>query len=158
MGIESLNFLPILRVEGMLMAPYRLLWSGHDARQFQGDYIHQAPEPLHPTVPSWSFEAWGMDVLGSHQTSLSPLRCATSRCRPSFVASLSSALPRTDLPPQLLLPSFTYCLRKEQATLRHLPPCIVALLFARCLGAPLITHITRQPNLFIHYSNVIPCL
>lgn len=35
-----------------------------DACQFHGDYIHQAPEPLHPTVPSWSFEAWGMDVIG----------------------------------------------------------------------------------------------
>lgn len=30
MGIESFNFFPLLRVEGMLMAPYRLLWSGHD--------------------------------------------------------------------------------------------------------------------------------
>lgn len=29
MGIESFNFFPLLRVEGMLMAPYRLLWSGH---------------------------------------------------------------------------------------------------------------------------------
>lgn len=35
------------------------------ALQFHGDYIHQAPEPLHPTVPSWSFEAWEMDVIGS---------------------------------------------------------------------------------------------
>lgn len=78
-----------------------------DARQFHGDYIHPAPEPLHPTVPSWSFEAWEMDVIGSNQTSLYPLRCATSRCLPSFVASLSSALPRTDLPPLLLLPSLT---------------------------------------------------
>lgn len=78
-----------------------------DARQFHGDYIHQALEPLHPTVPSWSFEAWGMDVIGSHQTSLSPLRCTISRCLPSFVAALSSALPRTDLLPQLLLPSLT---------------------------------------------------
>lgn len=33
------------------------------ARQFHGDYIHQALELLHPTVPSWSFEACGMAYL-----------------------------------------------------------------------------------------------
>ncbi|KAG9442391.1 hypothetical protein H6P81_018245 [Aristolochia fimbriata] len=32
--------------------------------QLHADYIHQAPEPLHPTVASWPFEAWGMDIIG----------------------------------------------------------------------------------------------
>ncbi|KAG9450484.1 hypothetical protein H6P81_010449 [Aristolochia fimbriata] len=32
--------------------------------QFHADYIHQPPEPLHPTVASWPFEAWGMDIIG----------------------------------------------------------------------------------------------
>ncbi|KAG9446524.1 hypothetical protein H6P81_012652 [Aristolochia fimbriata] len=32
--------------------------------QLHADYIHQAPEPLHPTVASWPFEGWGMDIIG----------------------------------------------------------------------------------------------
>ncbi|KAG9458214.1 hypothetical protein H6P81_002722 [Aristolochia fimbriata] len=32
--------------------------------QIHADYIHQAPEPLHPTVASWPLEAWGMDIIG----------------------------------------------------------------------------------------------
>ncbi|KAG9453938.1 hypothetical protein H6P81_006842 [Aristolochia fimbriata] len=32
--------------------------------QLHADYIHQAPKPLHPTVTSWPFEAWGMDIIG----------------------------------------------------------------------------------------------
>ncbi|KAL0283053.1 UNVERIFIED_CONTAM: hypothetical protein Sangu_2914900 [Sesamum angustifolium] len=34
------------------------------ACQFQANLIHQPPEPLHPTVVSWSFDAWGLDVVG----------------------------------------------------------------------------------------------
>ncbi|KAL0449372.1 UNVERIFIED_CONTAM: hypothetical protein Slati_1493600 [Sesamum latifolium] len=26
--------------------------------------IHHPPEPLHPTVASWPFDAWGLDVVG----------------------------------------------------------------------------------------------
>ncbi|KAL4184928.1 hypothetical protein AMTRI_Chr10g3520 [Amborella trichopoda] len=26
--------------------------------------IHQHPEPLHPTVASWPFSQWGMDIIG----------------------------------------------------------------------------------------------
>ncbi|KAL4183144.1 hypothetical protein AMTRI_Chr11g96660 [Amborella trichopoda] len=32
---------------------------------------HQPPEPLHPTVASWPFSQWGMDIVGpidSHST------------------------------------------------------------------------------------------
>ncbi|KAG9454425.1 hypothetical protein H6P81_007329 [Aristolochia fimbriata] len=32
--------------------------------QLHADYIHQPPEPLHPTIASWPFEAWGMDIIG----------------------------------------------------------------------------------------------
>ncbi|KAG9447246.1 hypothetical protein H6P81_013374 [Aristolochia fimbriata] len=32
--------------------------------QFHANYIHQPLEPLHPTVASWSFEAWGVDIIG----------------------------------------------------------------------------------------------
>ncbi|KAL0342488.1 UNVERIFIED_CONTAM: hypothetical protein Scaly_1911400 [Sesamum calycinum] len=34
------------------------------ACQFHANLIHQPPEPLHPTVASWSFDAWGLDVVG----------------------------------------------------------------------------------------------
>ncbi|XP_074314436.1 uncharacterized protein LOC141649650 [Silene latifolia] len=32
--------------------------------QFYANFIHQPPEPLHPTVSSWPFETWGLDVVG----------------------------------------------------------------------------------------------
>ncbi|KAL0286982.1 UNVERIFIED_CONTAM: hypothetical protein Sradi_7134700 [Sesamum radiatum] len=32
--------------------------------QFHANLIHQPPEPLHPTVASWPFDAWGLDVVG----------------------------------------------------------------------------------------------
>jgi len=34
------------------------------ACQIHANFIHQPPELLHPTVASWSFEAWGIDVVG----------------------------------------------------------------------------------------------
>jgi len=39
------------------------------ACQIHGDFVHQAPERLHPTAFSWPFKMWGMDVIGS----ISPL-------------------------------------------------------------------------------------
>ncbi|TYK23213.1 uncharacterized protein E5676_scaffold142G002450 [Cucumis melo var. makuwa] len=35
-----------------------------EACQYHGNFIHQPLEPLHPTVASWSFEAWGLDLVG----------------------------------------------------------------------------------------------
>ena len=32
--------------------------------QFHANIIRQPPEPLHPTVASWPFDAWGLDVVG----------------------------------------------------------------------------------------------
>ncbi|KAL0461136.1 UNVERIFIED_CONTAM: hypothetical protein Slati_0001200 [Sesamum latifolium] len=32
--------------------------------QLHANFIHQPPEPLHPTVASWQFDAWGLDVVG----------------------------------------------------------------------------------------------
>ncbi|KAL0366241.1 UNVERIFIED_CONTAM: hypothetical protein Sradi_3514200 [Sesamum radiatum] len=32
--------------------------------QLHANFIHQPPEPLHPTVASWPFDAWGLDVVG----------------------------------------------------------------------------------------------
>ncbi|XP_068319505.1 uncharacterized protein [Pyrus communis] len=32
--------------------------------QFHSNFIHQQPEPLHHTVASWPFDAWGLDVVG----------------------------------------------------------------------------------------------
>jgi len=32
--------------------------------QIHGDFKHQPPVPLHPTIPSWPFDAWGIDVIG----------------------------------------------------------------------------------------------
>ena len=34
------------------------------ACQIHADFIHQPPELLHPTVASWPFEAWGIDIIG----------------------------------------------------------------------------------------------
>ncbi|KAM2332265.1 hypothetical protein ACFX1X_022845 [Malus domestica] len=34
------------------------------ACQFHANFIHQPPEPLHPTAVSWPFDAWGLDVVG----------------------------------------------------------------------------------------------
>ncbi|XP_010267873.1 PREDICTED: uncharacterized protein LOC104604980 [Nelumbo nucifera] len=34
------------------------------ACQIHGDFIRQPLEPLHPTVASWLFDAWGLDVVG----------------------------------------------------------------------------------------------
>ncbi|KAG9447595.1 hypothetical protein H6P81_013723 [Aristolochia fimbriata] len=34
------------------------------ACQLHANYIHQPPNPLHPTMASWPFEAWGMDIIG----------------------------------------------------------------------------------------------
>ena len=33
-----------------------------DACQLHANFIHQPPEPLHLTVASYPFEAWGLDV------------------------------------------------------------------------------------------------
>ncbi|KAJ1693259.1 hypothetical protein LUZ63_009957 [Rhynchospora breviuscula] len=32
--------------------------------QIHGDFIHQHPNALHPTVVSWPFEMWGTDIIG----------------------------------------------------------------------------------------------
>ena len=32
--------------------------------QFHSNFIHQSLEPLHPTIVSWPFDAWGLDVVG----------------------------------------------------------------------------------------------
>ncbi|KAL0453527.1 UNVERIFIED_CONTAM: hypothetical protein Slati_1330800 [Sesamum latifolium] len=34
------------------------------ACQFHANLIHQPPKSLHPTVASWPFDAWGLDVVG----------------------------------------------------------------------------------------------
>nr|XP_009792388.1 PREDICTED: uncharacterized protein LOC104239453 [Nicotiana sylvestris] len=34
------------------------------ACQFHANFIHQPPEMLHPTVASWPFDAWGLDIVG----------------------------------------------------------------------------------------------
>ena len=34
------------------------------ACQFHANLIHQPPEPLHPTVTSWPFDGWGLDLVG----------------------------------------------------------------------------------------------
>ncbi|KAM1992656.1 hypothetical protein ACFX16_009091 [Malus domestica] len=36
----------------------------YQACQFHTNFIHQLPEPLHPTTASWLFDAWGLDVIG----------------------------------------------------------------------------------------------
>ncbi|KAA0051451.1 uncharacterized protein E6C27_scaffold55G002090 [Cucumis melo var. makuwa] len=36
----------------------------YGACQYHANFIHQPLKPLHPTVASWSFEAWGLDLVG----------------------------------------------------------------------------------------------
>ncbi|KAK4382878.1 hypothetical protein Sango_2830900 [Sesamum angolense] len=36
----------------------------YQAFQFHANLIHQPPKSLHPTVASWPFNAWGLDVVG----------------------------------------------------------------------------------------------
>ncbi|KAL0401718.1 UNVERIFIED_CONTAM: hypothetical protein Slati_4201700 [Sesamum latifolium] len=36
----------------------------YQAYQFHANFIHQPPEPLHPTIASWPFDAWSLDVVG----------------------------------------------------------------------------------------------
>jgi hypothetical protein len=33
--------------------------------QIHDNFKHLPPAPLHPTVPSWSFDDWGIDVIGA---------------------------------------------------------------------------------------------
>ncbi|KAA0042180.1 uncharacterized protein E6C27_scaffold67G006740 [Cucumis melo var. makuwa] len=35
-----------------------------EACQYHANFLHQPLEPLHPTVVSWPFEAWGLDLVG----------------------------------------------------------------------------------------------
>ena len=32
--------------------------------QVHGGFKHRTPVPLHPTIPSWPFDAWGINVIG----------------------------------------------------------------------------------------------
>jgi len=36
----------------------------YDECQHYANFIHQPPGPLHLTIASWPFEAWGLDVKG----------------------------------------------------------------------------------------------
>ncbi|KAG9442434.1 hypothetical protein H6P81_018288 [Aristolochia fimbriata] len=42
--------------------------------QLHADYIHQPPVQLHPTVASWPFKAWGMDIIGPITPNPTPTR------------------------------------------------------------------------------------
>lgn len=48
---------------GIMIDCLRVARSCHNC-QIHGDLKHQPPVPLHPTIPSWPFDAWGMDVVG----------------------------------------------------------------------------------------------
>ena len=40
-----------------------------DACQFHENFIHHPPEVLHPTIASWPFNSWGLEILGPLQKS-----------------------------------------------------------------------------------------
>ncbi|KAL2505477.1 Ribonuclease H [Abeliophyllum distichum] len=45
----------------------RILWilpKKCEACQVHANFIHRPPELLHPTIASWPFDAWGLDVIG----------------------------------------------------------------------------------------------
>ncbi|KAL0346398.1 UNVERIFIED_CONTAM: hypothetical protein Scaly_1655800 [Sesamum calycinum] len=54
--------------DGLLLAYYVKDCINYTQRcqacQFHANFIHQPPEPLLPTVASWPFDAWGLDVVG----------------------------------------------------------------------------------------------
>jgi len=39
--------------------------------QIHGDFIHQPPQLLHPSILSWPFHTWGLDVIGPFKPSSS---------------------------------------------------------------------------------------
>ena len=50
--------------------------------QYHANFIHQPSEPLHPTVASWPFDAWGLDAIeplpkssGGHLNILATIDC-----------------------------------------------------------------------------------
>ncbi|CAL8118079.1 unnamed protein product [Prunus armeniaca] len=47
---------------------FQIKWMGYYwptmACQFHANFIHQPYEPLHPTITSWPFDVWGLDVVG----------------------------------------------------------------------------------------------
>ena len=47
----------------------------YKACQIHADFIHQHPELLQPTIASWPFEAWGIDIVGP----ISPLSTISHR-------------------------------------------------------------------------------
>jgi hypothetical protein len=48
---------------GMMADCLKIARSCHSC-QIHGVIKHQPPVPLHPTVPAWPFDAWGIDVVG----------------------------------------------------------------------------------------------
>ncbi|XP_038903776.1 uncharacterized protein LOC120090278 [Benincasa hispida] len=34
-----------------------------EACQYHANFIHQPPKPLHPTIASWPFKVWGLDLV-----------------------------------------------------------------------------------------------
>ncbi|KAL0293187.1 UNVERIFIED_CONTAM: hypothetical protein Scaly_3146200 [Sesamum calycinum] len=35
----------------------------HESCQLYANFIHQSPEPLHPTIALWPFDIWGLEVV-----------------------------------------------------------------------------------------------
>lgn len=47
---------------GIMADCMRVAKSCHNC-QIHGDFKHRPPVPIHPIVPSWPFDAWGIDVI-----------------------------------------------------------------------------------------------
>ena len=56
-----------------------------EACQIYVDFIHQPPELLHPTVASWPFEAWGIDIIG-------PISPPSAKCYRFILATTNNFL------------------------------------------------------------------
>jgi hypothetical protein len=46
-----------------IMADYLRVAKSYHGCQIHGDFKHQPPAPLQPTIPAWTFDAWGIDVI-----------------------------------------------------------------------------------------------
>ena len=76
-----------------------------EASQFHANFIHQPPEPLHPAVASWPFEAWGLDVVG-------PIKLKSSAgqtyilAATDFFSKWAGAIPLREVKKKMLLTLF----------------------------------------------------
>ncbi|KAA0048243.1 uncharacterized protein E5676_scaffold265G001580 [Cucumis melo var. makuwa] len=64
-----------------------------EACQYHANFLHQPLEPLHPTVASWSFEAWGLNLVGPAITPKSSARHSYILVATDYFSKWAEAIP-----------------------------------------------------------------